>query len=42
LKEIGPNHPLYPDLVEAAINVEEWFNYPDPVKDGWVGSDGLP
>ena len=42
LKSIGPNHPLYGDLHEAVINVEEFFQTDDPVQNGWVGSDGLP
>lgn len=41
-KELGPQHPLYAQLTEAAADVEAFDQTDDPRQNGWVGSDGRP
>lgn len=43
LKNIGPNHPNYSGLCDAAADVEGYYDaFETPRSMGWVANDGRP
>ncbi len=42
LRTLDRAHPLYQQLYDAAANVEAFEQNDDPIRNGWLGSDGLP